>query len=116
MVQAASKAGEDIRQAGSDIRAGQPVLQAGDMLGPAEIGLLATVGAAQVKVSLSLQQTDLAFGLHAHGSPDHQQLIGCRTAFGCADTQCWHDSALSSNMRLIDTSRVSHTHRLETFQ
>lgn len=52
MLQGASKAGEDIRQPGSDIEAGQAVLQAGDLLGAAEIGLLATVGAAQVKVSL----------------------------------------------------------------
>ncbi len=50
MVQAASKAGEDIRAVGSDIQVGQTVLQAGDMLGPAEIGILATVGAATLKV------------------------------------------------------------------
>ena len=105
MVQGASKAGEDIRQAGSDIRAGQPVLQAGDMLGPAEIGLLATVGAAQVKVSLSLQQTDLACGVHAHGSPDHQQLLSCCIAFGCADNRCPHSFALSSNMQWSETNR-----------
>lgn len=35
---------------GSDIKVGQTVLQAGDMLGPAEIGILATVGAATLKV------------------------------------------------------------------
>ena len=35
---------------GSDIKAGQPVLQAGDLLGAAEIGVLATVGVATVKV------------------------------------------------------------------
>jgi gephyrin len=50
MVQGASKAGEDIRAVGSDIQVGQTVLQAGDMLGPAEIGILATVGAATLKV------------------------------------------------------------------
>lgn len=52
IVQAASKAGEDIRAVGSDIQVGQTVLQAGDMLGPAEIGILATVGAATLKVML----------------------------------------------------------------
>ena len=61
MLQGASKAGEDIRQPGSDIKAGQAVLQAGDLLGAAEIGLLATVGAAQVKVSLETQSC-----LHGH--------------------------------------------------
>ncbi len=50
MIQAASKAGEDIRAVGSDIQVGQTVLQAGDMLGPAEIGILATVGTATLKV------------------------------------------------------------------
>lgn len=42
--------GEDIRPVGSDVAAGQVVLQAGERLGVAEIGLLATVGAAQVPV------------------------------------------------------------------
>ena len=51
IIQAASKAGEDIRAVGSDIQVGQTVLQAGDMLGPAEIGILATVGAATLKVT-----------------------------------------------------------------
>ncbi|DBA77249.1 hypothetical protein WJX79_006001 [Trebouxia sp. C0005] len=50
IVKAASQAGEDIRAVGSDIKVGQTVLQAGDMLGPAEIGILATVGAATLKV------------------------------------------------------------------
>ena len=35
---------------GSDIRAGQTVLAAGERIGPAEVGLLATVGAAEVQV------------------------------------------------------------------
>ena len=35
---------------GSDIKRGQVVLQAGDMLEAPEIGILATVGASKVKV------------------------------------------------------------------
>lgn len=35
---------------GSDIKRSQVVLQAGDMLDAPEIGILATVGAAEVKV------------------------------------------------------------------
>ncbi|CAI5529864.1 unnamed protein product [Closterium sp. Naga37s-1] len=42
--------GQDIRPVGSDLAAGTVVLQAGERLGPAEIGLLATVGAAHVHV------------------------------------------------------------------
>ncbi|BDA47114.1 Gephyrin [Coccomyxa sp. Obi] len=42
--------GDDVRALGSDIAAGEVVLAAGSLLGAAEIGLLATVGAATVKV------------------------------------------------------------------
>ncbi len=44
------RAGADIRPIGSDIQQGETVLDAGAHLGAAEIGLLATVGAAQVPV------------------------------------------------------------------
>lgn len=40
--------GHDVRQVGSDIAAGDVVVPAGIMLGPAEIGLAATVGAVRV--------------------------------------------------------------------
>ncbi|CAI5512785.1 unnamed protein product [Closterium sp. Naga37s-1] len=42
--------GQDIRTVGSDLAAGTVVLKAGERVGPAEIGLLATVGAAHVHV------------------------------------------------------------------
>ena len=60
-LQGASKPGEDVRAVGSDITAGQVVLQAGDLLGAAEIGILATVGAARVKVGQH-QQLDPHLG------------------------------------------------------
>lgn len=41
---------DDIRKIGADIRQGESVLPAGVQLGAAEVGLLATVGAAQVRV------------------------------------------------------------------
>ena len=44
------QAGDDIRPVGADIEPGAEVLAAGTPLGAAEIGLLATVGAAQVPV------------------------------------------------------------------
>ncbi len=40
--------GDDVRPIGVDVSAGQIVLQAGERLGPAEIGLLATVGISEV--------------------------------------------------------------------
>ncbi len=42
--------GDDVRPVGVDVTAGQTVLTAGTRLGAAEIGLLATVGAARVEV------------------------------------------------------------------
>lgn len=48
--QADVRPGADIRPAGQDIEQGQLVLAAGTPLGPAEIGLLATVGQTQVQV------------------------------------------------------------------
>jgi gephyrin len=42
--------GDDVRPVGVDVATGQEVLRAGERLGAAEIGLLATVGAAQVVV------------------------------------------------------------------
>ncbi len=43
-------AGADVRPVGYDVAVGQEVLPAGARLGPAEIGLLATVGVVQVAV------------------------------------------------------------------
>jgi molybdopterin molybdotransferase len=40
--------GHDIRRAGEDIRAGDEVIRAGSRLGPAELGVLASVGIAEV--------------------------------------------------------------------
>lgn len=45
------EAGQWIRAVGSDIAGGAVVLAAGERLGAAEIGILATVGAATVQVS-----------------------------------------------------------------
>ncbi|RME18974.1 MAG: molybdopterin molybdenumtransferase MoeA, partial [Candidatus Zixiibacteriota bacterium] len=44
------KPGDDIRPVGVDVEAGQRILTAGERLGPAEIGLLATVGVTSVIV------------------------------------------------------------------
>ncbi|EFJ48728.1 hypothetical protein VOLCADRAFT_90518 [Volvox carteri f. nagariensis] len=46
----AAKAGQDIRPVGSDIAEGDIVLRAGELVGVAEVGILATVGAVQLKV------------------------------------------------------------------
>lgn len=43
--------GENVRQAGEDLAVGQTALQAGRVLGPAELGLLASLGTAEVSVA-----------------------------------------------------------------
>lgn len=45
-----AKVGQDIRDIGSDVAAGEVVLHAGDVVHAAEIGILATVGATEVQV------------------------------------------------------------------
>ncbi|HEY2221863.1 gephyrin-like molybdotransferase Glp [Actinomycetospora sp.] len=49
-VERAVDAGQSVRGAGEDVTAGQVVLTAGTVLGPAQIGLAAAVGAAEVVV------------------------------------------------------------------
>ena len=45
------KAGEFVRPRGEDMRAGESVLERGRLIGPAELGLLAALGRAQVRVT-----------------------------------------------------------------
>lgn len=44
------KQGQNIRRAGEDLRANHPAIVAGKLLRPAELGLLASIGAAEVSV------------------------------------------------------------------
>ena len=48
-VQSAPRVGDNVRPQGQDLTAGQPVLQAGTLLGPAELGLIATVNRPSFK-------------------------------------------------------------------
>jgi molybdopterin molybdotransferase len=43
--------GDNVRQAGEDLAAGQTALRAGRVLGPADLGLLASLGTAEVSVA-----------------------------------------------------------------
>jgi molybdopterin molybdotransferase len=47
---AAGKPGQNVRRAGEDLAAGRPALLAGRRIGPAELGLLASLGLAEVTV------------------------------------------------------------------
>ena len=48
-------AGQNVRHAGEDIQQGGVVLQPGKFLGPAELGLLASLGVAEVKVKRKIK-------------------------------------------------------------
>ncbi len=58
-LQAAKGPGDDVRAVGSDIQAGEVVLPEGSVIGAAEVGLLATVGAAKLRVSFLLQRNPI---------------------------------------------------------
>lgn len=64
------KAGANIRQAGEDLRAGTPALAAGTLLRPAHIGLLASLGFAEIAVFRRLRVAFFSTGdeLRALGS------------------------------------------------
>lgn len=61
-VRSASDRGRNIRLRGEDMRAGETVVRAGTLLRPQEIGVLASVGAAQVPVQVRPQVAVLATG------------------------------------------------------
>ncbi|MCC7354610.1 MAG: molybdopterin molybdotransferase MoeA, partial [Anaerolineae bacterium] len=54
--------GRDVRPVGEDIAAGQEVLAAGTVLGPAELGIVATVGATAVSVDPAPRAAVLSTG------------------------------------------------------
>ncbi len=56
------KSGQNIRRAGEDIAAGAEILAAGTRLGPAEIGLAASIGIAQLPVRRHLRVALLSTG------------------------------------------------------
>lgn len=49
-IKTSSKVGDNVQAAGLDAKRGQVVLRAGKRIGPAEVGMLATVGRTRVKV------------------------------------------------------------------
>ena len=70
-VRLAVEPGKDIRRAGEDIEAGDTVLRAGAELGPAEVGVLASVGRSEVTCAVRPRVTVLTTGdeLQEPGEP-----------------------------------------------
>ncbi len=73
----AVEVGQSVRGAGEDVTAGQVVLSAGTVLGPAQIGLAAAVGAAELEVHRRPRVLVLSTGseLVAPGEPLHHGQI-----------------------------------------
>jgi molybdopterin molybdotransferase len=55
LVPAGQRPGQNIRRAGEDLAAGKPALAAGRLIGPAELGLIASLGFAEVSVYRQLR-------------------------------------------------------------
>jgi molybdopterin molybdotransferase len=62
IVPAGQRLGQNLRRAGEDLALGKPALFAGKRLGPAEIGLLASLGVAEVTVCRRLRVAFLSTG------------------------------------------------------
>lgn len=64
-------AGQNVRHIGEDITAGKPVLMAGKKIGPAELGLLASLGTPEVSVRRKLRVVFFSTGdeLRSVGEP-----------------------------------------------
>jgi molybdopterin molybdotransferase len=65
------KRGQNVRKAGEDLKVGVPVLRAGRILCPADLGLVASLGIGRVKVNRRLRVTLFATGdeLASIGAP-----------------------------------------------
>ena len=61
-IPAGQKPGQNIRRAGEDLAAGQPAIRGGKRIGPAELGLLASLGVAEVMVRRRLRVAILSTG------------------------------------------------------
>ena len=74
IVPTGQKKGQNVRYAGEDLKIGVPVLSAGSAVRPAELGLLASLGIAEVMVKRRLRVAFFSTGdeLASIGSPLHE--------------------------------------------
>jgi molybdopterin molybdotransferase len=71
VVPAGQRQGQNVRRAGEDLRAGSPAIRAGKLLRPAELGLIASLGLAEVTVRRRLRVAFFSTGdeLASIGTP-----------------------------------------------
>ena len=105
---AAPKQGDHVRAAGEDVRAGEGVLEAGARLGPAHIGLLASLGRSFVRVHRRPRVAILSGGDELV-EPDEDAAGGrivSSNAYSLA-AQCAEAGALSTNLGIArDTEQA----------
>lgn len=70
-IRSGEKAGQNVRRAGEDLAQGQVVLEAGQRIGPAELGLLGSLGLVEVAVQRRLRVAFFSTGdeLRSAGTP-----------------------------------------------
>jgi len=94
VVPAGQRAGQNIRLAGEDLAAGKPALAAGRLIRPAELGLMASLGCAEVSVYRRLRVAFFSTGdeLCSIGTPladgevydsNRYTIFGMLTRLGC---------------------------------
>ncbi|MEF8724932.1 MAG: gephyrin-like molybdotransferase Glp [Candidatus Accumulibacter delftensis] len=94
IVPAGQRAGQNIRLAGEDLAAGKPALAAGRLIRPAELGLMASLGCAEVSVYRRLRVAFFSTGdeLCSIGTPladgevydsNRYTIFGMLTRLGC---------------------------------
>lgn len=116
------QAGSNIRQAGEDIQQGQSLLTAGTRLGAVQLGLLASLGVAQVKAHQPLKVAIFSTGeevtapgeaLAANGIYDANRftLLGMLQALGCEVSDL---GILPDNLEVMTSTlkNASQTHQL----
>ncbi|MEX2425625.1 MAG: gephyrin-like molybdotransferase Glp [Thermomicrobiaceae bacterium] len=112
--------GANIRPIGSDLREGDVLIQAGTQLGPAEVGLLASLGHARVKVVQRPKVSVLSTGDELV-EPDQEpgpgqirdsnrfSLKAAAEAFGCDVIFCGHGPDEEDKLRTLVTDLMSRS-------
>ncbi|WP_305908247.1 gephyrin-like molybdotransferase Glp [Methylomarinum sp. Ch1-1] len=72
LIDSEHRAGQNIRRAGEDIPQGAAMLSAGKLLAPADIGLLASIGMAEIKVKRPLRIAIASTGDELHALGEHR--------------------------------------------
>lgn len=90
------KAGENVRQRGEDLSKGQAALQQGKVLRPADLGLLASLGVAEVKIKRKLRVAFFSTG-------DELRSLGQSLDEGCVyDSNRYTLYGMLKRLRFVD--------------